>query len=209
MAFSFWWFTLRVTDADVGSLDEHFEHARAAAALETDKVAIVERWRSEPDRVFEPHAVSEDGVPFAARFNWALRRDAYTELGARLMKSELPGVALRISKESTIDFLNHRHCTPAAVLFAALGPEASAALPGDLGNMLLPATEVGAGLEKVEAVMQSRRFDELVERAGRYLDVAGERDDAQIRRLLSMLEDGVRRALEDGTGLLSIGMPER
>lgn len=49
MAFSCWWFTVRVTDADVGSLDEHFARARVAASLESDKVAVGERWRREPE----------------------------------------------------------------------------------------------------------------------------------------------------------------
>lgn len=92
---------------------------------------------------------------------------------------------------------------PVAVLWQGLGPERADRIPGILGNMLVPASEVAPTLAHVRRLLDVP-FSEFFRRAEPLKEASYMLDESRAREILEALPAAFTAAREQGLGLVAL-----
>jgi hypothetical protein len=175
-----------VADERIREWRERYADELAVAAAGTDKAMAW--WTGLGDDAFLIRdrgrwRLTEDGLEFADLF-WGPSSD---ELAGEII------AAAADAGESGRCCPSMRRGTPAAAFYYALGAAGAARMPSCLGDFLITADEVAAAVPEVERILAGARHEELVERVGRWLDLAGDGSEPEARETV----DGVLRVFHE------------
>jgi len=190
------WFSCFINDNEYERIVPHFWEANKRAFLSKEQEAAIEFWREQP---LEIDWMNYDIGSRVNEFLCAFNLPGFDQLAESFCFND--GAFCDImSEESTFRFIMTNRNTPVSLLWHALRYERAIQLPGKMGNLFVHREEVGLTLEKVQLVFADLNMAELKEKAK--LFSGQEVDDDIIHDIMTMLPEGLTKALEMKKGII-------
>ncbi|WP_445370183.1 hypothetical protein ACH518_11570 [Methylomonas sp. HW2-6] len=204
MSFDFWWLARFVDEDEVGSVSISFATAMAAGGPSAAGLVAIRRWiQNEPCTAAQsymslPPSVKQAFGGWYKDFIWAFNLPGFQVFGEE--------VASQLTEDNCCRFISIRRCSPAAVLWQALGYERASRLPGIYGNLFIPASDVATALRVVKESYAGLDLDQATARAHAW--IADSNSLEQIREVIELLPVALTEAAQRGKGLLVVGRPQ-
>lgn len=207
MAFDYWWIGLFVDEREHARIQPHFAAATAKSPLSAEAWQAIDDWRAHPSE-YEEDAwlTASDELAFRVHaFFRAFNRPGFVELARKLVTME--GTLSDLVDEQHVFRMitTARHPT-VSIVWHALGSERAQALPGQMGNLLLSASEAEAALETTRQAYQGVSREEMLAAARRFCRCSV--DDDTLGEAMSFLPDGLEAAIARRAGFLALACPQ-
>jgi hypothetical protein len=195
MGVSHYWFNCLLSNSEYDQILPFYKKAESEAILSAEAERRINFWKKNQDNIdwFSP-----DGAQWND-FLCVFDLPGFKELASCLITSEVPFTGI-LREETVPRFIILNRNTPVSVLWYAMGCEAADKLPGKMGNLLVHSSEVKSTLKKIKDIFNNLNTNELLRKAQSYL--VSDVDEEKMLEIITMLPDGLEKALRSKTGIV-------